>query len=122
MEDVRKTAQAQTRGRTNGSDGHEIPILHHALKDVQFPVQAPAVERIKDLREHKRIENKRPHNAIIMFLESRIVGMMEPEDLRAKEMEDENHSDLIDRLSQNLFDHVNGEQRIHLLVGLAMKQ
>ena len=46
---------------------------------------------------------------------------MEPENLRAKEMEDEDHGDLIDSLSYNLFDHVNGEQRIHLLVGLAIK-
>ena len=46
---------------------------------------------------------------------------MEPENLRAKEMEDEDHGDLIDSLSHNLFDHVNGEQRIHLLVGLAIK-
>ncbi len=50
---------------------------------------------------------------------------MEPRDLRAdlraKEMEDANNGDPIDCLSQNLFDHVNSEQRIRLLVGLAIE-
>ena len=46
---------------------------------------------------------------------------MEAEDVRSEEMEDENDGDLIDRLSQNLFDHVDGEQRIRLLVGLAFE-
>ena len=41
--------------RTNGGDDHKIPILRHALKNVQFPVQAAAVERIEYLSEHKRI-------------------------------------------------------------------
>src|SRR6266702_1293719 len=48
--------------------------------------------------------------------------MMQPKDLRAKQMEDDNNNDVIVCLSQNLFDHVNGEQRIRLLVGLSIEQ
>ena len=38
--------------RTNDSDGHKIPILRHALENVELPIQAPAVERVEDLGEH----------------------------------------------------------------------
>ena len=56
------------RGRTNGSDDHKAPILRHALKDVQLAVQAAAVAQIEDLREHKRIESKRPHDVMVVLL------------------------------------------------------
>ena len=48
--------------------------------------------------------------------------MMKPENHGAKEMEDENDDDLIDCLSQYLLNHVNGEQWVRLLVGLAIEQ
>ena len=47
--------------------------------------------------------------------------MMEPEDVQAKEMKYEDDGDLIKRLPENLFDHVDGEQWIRLLVGLAVE-
>ncbi len=64
MEYFSHATQTQARGRTNGRDGHEIPILRHALKNVQLSVQTAAVT---DLREHKCIENKGLHNAIVML-------------------------------------------------------
>ena len=60
--------QTQARERTKDSDNHKIPILRHAFENVQLPIQAPAVERVEDLREYQRIENKRPHNAIVVPL------------------------------------------------------
>ena len=68
MECFSHATRTQARGQTNARDGDEIPIPRHALKNVQLSVQAAAVERIKDLREHKRIENKGLHNAIVMLL------------------------------------------------------
>ena len=56
------------RGRTNGGDDHKAPILRQALKDVQLAVQAAAVAQIEDLREHKRIESKRPHDVMVVLL------------------------------------------------------
>ena len=50
------------------------------------------------------------------------VGVMKPKDNRATEMEDDNDDDLIDCLSQYLLNHVNGEKRVRLLVGLAIEQ
>ena len=48
--------------------------------------------------------------------------MMIPEDLRAQEVENKNNGDQVRRLPDDLFYHVNSEERICLLVRLAVEQ
>ena len=50
--DVSIAGQTQARELTNDNDSHKIPILRHALENVQLSIQAPAVERVEDLGEH----------------------------------------------------------------------
>lgn len=48
--------------------------------------------------------------------------MMIPKDLRAKEVENKDDGYQVRRLPDDLFYHVNSEERIRLLVGLAVEQ
>ena len=52
MKEVGVIEQTQAMERTNGDDDYEIPIPSRVLENIQFPIQAPAVERVEDLGEH----------------------------------------------------------------------
>src|SRR5579863_6657135 len=103
------TIQPQQKRRTDGSDGQEVPILQHTLENIQLSVQAATIKRVGDLREHKRVEDQRLNNRIIVLLHRRVVRMMKPKNSRTKEMEDKDDDDLIYRLPDDLLEHVDSE-------------
>jgi hypothetical protein len=47
---------------TDEGDDHEVPIVKHAFKNVELPIQPSRVYRVEYLSKDKRIKNQRLHN------------------------------------------------------------
>ena len=108
--------------RTNQGDGDEIPILGQALEDIELLVQPPAINGVENLRKDESIEDQGLNGAVMIFIHSVVVGMLEAENLEAGKMEYKGDGDLVNRLAHDLLVHVDGEQRCTLLVRFAIQE
>jgi len=76
-------------------------------QDVEPVVEPPAVDRIEDLGEDERIEHESRQNPVS------VVRVIQTEDAVAKEAENEDRDDLVDRLPEDHLDHISGEVLFH---------
>ena len=58
---------------------------------------------------NKCVEDERPSNRVVAFLQRGVINVVKPKYLRAKEMEDKDDNDLIHRLPEDLLRHIDSE-------------
>ena len=72
------TIRPYQKGRTDGGDHHKVPIPQHVLENEnnQLSVQAARIERVADLGKHKCVEDERPSNRVIAFLQRGVINVV----------------------------------------------